>query len=181
MSRLGFIPAPSDGGNGGGGIETATSSSPETVPNAYGGEGEMMTVLTFPSDQPALAFMVEGDTYPRMVLLSDATDAMFYLSDGTYDPLDPSDSTYRGLGVNGEGMLSFQCDVTSSDDQGFVIGRLRLRPGDDTLVVVDIDDDTVRHLGPTFPNGEGPVLVSPNETQYRLFVDDVGTLSAVVV
>lgn len=34
---------------------------------------------------------------------------------------------------------------------------------------------------PVFANGEGPVLTSPNGTQYRLVVDNAGALSTTAV
>lgn len=36
-------------------------------------------------------------------------------------------------------------------------------------------------VSPVFANGEGPILTSPNGTQYRLTVDDAGNLSAAAV
>ena len=57
--------------------------------------GDSVKVLTFTEDTAAIAFAVEGDTYPEVVIRPDTSsgEPVMAFSDGTFDPM---------LGPNGE-------------------------------------------------------------------------------
>jgi len=66
----------------------ATAFTTEEMPDPIRGGDATMTVLVFPEDQPVMAAKLEGDEYPRWLLLSDPYDSVLYLSNGATSPYD---------------------------------------------------------------------------------------------
>lgn len=56
-----------------------------TYDNPVTGTGKL-TTLVFPVDTVAIALALDGDDFPRILFLSDSTDGVLYIGDGTYDP-----------------------------------------------------------------------------------------------
>jgi hypothetical protein len=97
-------------------LPVATEATTVEVPNVYGGEGEVMTVVKFPSDQPAFGFILEGDEFPRIVFMPDPHDAIFYVGDGTTDPFDAN--AYMGFGGSGLEVNSTQGVLLKNGNTG---------------------------------------------------------------
>jgi hypothetical protein len=69
--------------------DTAATIDTTTYDNTVTGSGKLTTIVMPASedggDAPVLAVAIEGDDFPRWLLLSDSTDG-FYMGDGSFDP-----------------------------------------------------------------------------------------------
>lgn len=64
--------------------------------------------------------------------------------------------------------MAVEADMTASPELVEVIQRL-------------VNAARAVQSSPVFANGDGPILTSPNGTQYRLVVDNAGTLTTSAV
>lgn len=140
---------------GGGDPQALHASSPFTVvqmPDPVAGTGTM-DVIVFPAATSArLALAAEGAAFPWMVMGADWEDGV-YFGDGTYDPYNDGGANLYDLGTpKGVGL----------------IGELHVR-GD--VAVAQGSDYRVAD------KASGVVLLSPDNTAYRIKVANDGTLS----
>lgn len=97
-----------------------------TYDNTVTGTGKL-TTLIFPVDTVGFAFALEGDAFPRLLMLSDITDGM-YMGNGQFDAYDQgAEIFYRGNAADGS-----DSQVGTFSNAGTVVakGRLDITNGD---------------------------------------------------
>lgn len=134
------------------GLASATPFTVETAPDPILGGSAVMQVLVFPvGGPPVLAFKLEGDVFPRLLIASNLLDGIYW-GDGTFDPY----NQLTPLSLKTNGQASFQ-NISLSGPQHTAYGDLLW----DAEIVPGI----------------GPVLVAPDFSHHRLVVANDGTLS----
>jgi hypothetical protein len=135
-------------------IADPTGVTTETAANSIKGSGTY-NVVTFPADSVAVAWKLEGDAFPRLVMPVDPNDyGALFMGDGTTDPLGSSGA---GLWFTGRLIRS----------RGFSAGAITI---DGITDILKIDDS------------EGGVVQSaPDGSLHRIKVANDGTLSTEVV
>lgn len=125
----------------------ATPFTVEEMPDTYNGDGAIMSVLVFPTANPVIAFKIEGDDFPRFVWTADHTLAF---GDGTVDPIA---GTQGVLGLDPDG--------------GLYLSGTKIRITNPVLVDGDV----------TLSAAHGAVVLSPDNTKFRIVVDNTGSLN----
>lgn len=137
----------------------AVPTTSETIPNLVTAVGNLAAVAIPTGENVMLAFKVADEAFPRMYLIIGDGDTGLWMGDGTQDPYDA-----------GGGRISYEGDVL----------RLNSNAGGSILLSSDtsigqIVDDLL------FKKPTGPLLVSPDDTVYRLIIANDGTLSTEIV
>lgn len=138
--------------SGGDGLPAAAAFTTTTGTDPF--TSDDITIVQFTAKQVGIAIGRTGDTFPRLLILSDNS---IYFGEGSDDP----------SGVNGASVY-------------FAGGDLNLQAS---------SGGTITHASDMSSQGDfyfasssiGPILVAPDLTQYRLSVNNDGSLSTTVV
>lgn len=138
-------------------VVAATPFTTTTMPNPM--TAGNMTVIKLSADNPVLAIALAGDAFPRLLIPSDATDAGFYFGDGTFDLFNAGPAAF--IGYSSPGTVGIGASVTVNGVTGL-----------HTSGIAEVEVSS---------SGRGVILHSPNNTKYRITVDNAGVLTTTVV
>lgn len=139
-------------------LPAATPFTTTTMPNPVSGVGTI-DVVVFPSgaSDVLMGVAIAGDAFPRWLIAADPNNGL-YMGDGTFDP-------YNG---NGVGFYASFSSTTSLN----LIGGDEIFLGQETHTFTDIVVESP---------AAGVILTAPNNTKYRISVNNAGVLSTTVV
>lgn len=130
--------AMSAGGGGGSSVPVADAAGVtiDDVTNPFGdGASPTAKVMTFPNDTLAVGWRLEGDAFPRVMILADPIDG-WYFGDGTKDPFNDAGGAGFWTSSAGDftlfsdtGEIHLQADNVSMNGDVVIDGSLQVNTG----------------------------------------------------